>query len=252
MPNLHRGTSLVLNSNFKLKVAVGISGAILLQLFSGCDAADVAQLENAIQVVSPAVTVTANPSPSPSPSPLSGLSSVPSVGVENFTGGYSGATCYYMATYTYDLGPGIDVTQSFEVIGSSRHPVEVTELVTQSVATGCPEGVMVPAAGDSQAQQVYAVVSESGEVSLYPTAYSQPTLLTVSSASNASALVAATTFQLSMTPSQVSNGRETQIFESGTLQSAQGGSDALMQIQVTYVYAVSQSLSSGNSGLHPN
>jgi hypothetical protein len=217
MVHLHRGL-----------IGVAATAAILL---SGCNATELEQIASELQANAPAAQPSSNPSPA--------ASAVPSGSFAN------GSTCTYTVSLTYDLGPGIDVTQSFEVVGSGRHGIEVTEAVLQVNATGCPENSILPAAGDSQQGSAYAITSENGVLKLFSTPFSEPTLFSVSAPLGS--LVTPDQLNLSMNPAQISNGHETQIFDNGVLQSAQGESDALMIIQVTYVYA--ESGSQGGLGL---
>ncbi len=179
-------------------------------MIGGCNSAQVSQFADALQAASGSGT--------PSPSP----------GAVSTDSGTNGATCFYTSTFTYDLGPGIDVNESFEVTGRYHGGVQVVELVTSSSALGCPENVMIPAEGDSRQSEVAEVLSEGGQLSLFATHHSQPTVLQESFSG------------LSMTPQQITNGIETQIFQGGSLTSAQGNSDAKMIVQVTFVYAQSQ------------
>lgn len=212
-------------SNLNHSAKAGLLGVAATVLLCGCDATEIAQLQSALQQAA-----ASDPSGTPSPGPSPALPS------------NNGSTCSYTVSLTYDLGPGIDVSQSFEVVASGRHEIPVTELVLQSIATGCPENTVIPAAGVSQQAGAYAIVNENGQVQLYSTPYSQAVLLAVSDP--VASLVSPGSMNLSMTPAQVSSGRETQIFDSGSLQSAQGASDALMVLQVTYDYAEP----SGNQG----
>lgn len=210
---------------------LSLAGVLML---TGCDASQLDQLASDLEQA--ASTPAASPSGTPSPS--SSPSSSPNLSNEK-----NAMPCNYTVSYTYDLGPGIDVNEGFEVIGSigyMKRGISVLESVLQVNTIGCPVNTILPAAGDTQSDAVYEISSSGGTVNLYPMPYSQPTVLQESTPVDA--LVSSGDISLSMAVPQVSNGRETQIFDSGVLQSATQGSDALMVLQVTYDYTTENSV----------
>lgn len=238
-------------SKIPRKIAIG--SALLLTpltlpsllLLGGCDL----QLQVNAQVEppsppSPSPNLSSQPGPTQSGSPSEGNSPMPTPQPSTCPNPNPSPTstsrtplppCSYATSLTYDLGTSIDVTQSFEVISTNGHPIEVTELVLQSNMTGCPPGVQLPQPGESDQKSAFAIESENGQISLFATPFSQPALFTVQSTPTSAGTSPSMT--LSMTPSQISNGNEVQLFDSGTLQSNSSNTDAAMVLQLTYTFA---------------
>lgn len=182
-----------------------------LSLLAGCNAQDIASLESALQQATSSTTAS---TPSPSASPTT--ASVPS--------------CGYTASYTYDLGPDININKNFESFN-----VQVTENIIQSSAVDCPENVMIPAAGDWKSAFAYAVTNQQGEVNIYASRFGAPITLTPATAAD---FVATNSITLTDAEPQISNGNETELFDNGTLNSSSGvSSNATLIVQVTYAYA---------------
>ena len=204
----------------KVIFTVGLVGVVGALGLTGCNASEIAQLQ---ALLASAGSGSASGAPSSSGSGSSGSSS----------------DCFYTVSATYDLGPGIDVTQGFLSKGEFGRGIEVVKKVLDSDARGCASGVLLPAVGDSWKASVYSVLSKNGELKLYPSRFSEPLVFreTTSVDSPVTDLFSGGTVGLSLSVPQVAKGNVSQIFDQGRLESATQGSDALMVLQFTYVYS---------------
>ena len=221
------------SARLRLEVLKSLSLASVLCL-TGCNAQELQQLEAALNLHNPLTATGSAPSGAPTPDIQS--------------------DCFYTTSLAYDLGPDIDVKQSFDALGKSHQTyqsIRVLQTVTDSNASGCPVHTFIPAVGEQQSSSVYEVTSSGGHLNIYNTSDSLPTILqemTSATPTSGASGSSAEQVTLSMAVPKTTYGNITQIFNQGILESATTQSNAHMTLNVTYDYSTATRYSSSGRG----
>lgn len=185
--------------------------------FMSCNKNDLAQLANAIQSGTASATAT-------------------STGTDSTEKSNS---CFYTVSITYDLGPELDVTEDF----FSTH-VDVIQKVTARNSNNCPREITIPVLGAWRTGTVDEIERQHNSVMIHPT-WRTTTTLDIDSSSS---LLGDWSVSLTKKVKQVSNGVETQIFNSGSMTSSDSTtSNAKMVLSISYYYTSTSSSSSGSN-----
>lgn len=141
-------------------------------------------------------------------------------------------------TITYDLGPGIDVSEDFYSTN-----VDVLQKVVDRSAVNCPREVSIPVMGAWRRGYADEVAREGEHVMIHPSWRSSIVLDVVSS----DLFSDFGSVSVTKRTKQVSNGMETQVFDSGSMISADSTtSNAKLVLRVSYYYKTVNS-PNGNS-----
>lgn len=151
----------------------------------------------------------------------------------------SSGGCFYTMTITYDLGPGIDVSEDFYSTN-----VDVLQKVVDRSAVNCPREVSIPVMGAWRRGYADEVAREGERVVIHPSWRSSITLDVVSTDLFSDFGSVTVTKKVK----QVSNGMETQVFDSGSMTSADStSSNAKLVLRVSYYYKTVNTSGSGSA-----